>query len=332
MKRSFWIRWLVGAAILALFIIGTDFGAALDALAHADAVLWIAVLPLNFAVLGLATLRSRLVMMQMGHDVPASILFSSVTLGFVAGSLTPAASGELLRTDALRATAGVPLQDGLALVAFERLMSFYLIILSGTASAAVLLLPAAAAGAIVVLCLVGIALPALSPLILRLLPPVGDKPAGFLPKVIHYLRTTLHRMQALFEDRRLLAAWSGVTLLTFAVIAVQIWLLAESLGGGLDLIEALFTYCGSQVLSIISLLPLGLGVYDASLAGITERAGMQEDAAVAMAVLVRATIMLPLVLLAIWANFHLSMARRKAGVGKTTVVVSESSAGESTPG
>jgi lysylphosphatidylglycerol synthase-like protein len=332
MKRSFWIRWLVGAAILALFIIGTDFSAALDALADADTVLWMAVLPLNFVVLGLATLRSRLVMMQMGHDVPASILFSSVTLGFVAGSLTPAASGELLRTDALRTTAGVPIQDGLALVAFERLMSFYLILLSGAASAAVLLLPVGPAGAIVVLCVFGIGLPALSPLILRLLPPVGDKPTGFLPKVIHYLRTTLHRMQALFEDRWLLATWSGVTMLTFAVIAVQIWLMAESLGGGLDLIEAMFTYCGSQVLSIISLLPLGLGVYDASLAGITERAGMQEDAAVAMAVLVRATIMLPLVLLAIWANFHLSMARRKAHATATTVVVGESAAGDSTPG
>jgi uncharacterized membrane protein YbhN (UPF0104 family) len=208
----------------------------------------------------------------------------------------------------------------LALVAFERLLSFYLIILSGAATGAALLLPAAPAASIVVLCVLGMGLPAFAPVLLRLLPPVGDKPAGFLPKLIHYIRTTASRMQSLFEDRWLLAAWTGVSMLTFGVIAVQIWLMAESLGGGMDFVEALFTYSGAQVLSILSLLPLGLGVSDGAFAALADRSGMDADAPVALAVLVRVTIMLPLVLLAIGANFHLSAVRRKAASGTTLVV------------
>ncbi|HEX5140874.1 MAG TPA: lysylphosphatidylglycerol synthase transmembrane domain-containing protein [Dehalococcoidia bacterium] len=311
MKRSFWLRWLAGLAILAFLILRTDFDEVFDALGDADASIWLIVVPLNLVTLALATLRSKLVVQHMRHDVPAGILFSSVTLGFVAGSLTPAASGELLRTDALRATAGVPVEDGLALVAFERLMSFYLMLLSAAATGAILVLPPLPAGVVVAVCIAAVALPCLAPKLLRLLPPAGDMPSSVRGKLVHYVRTTAGRMEGLFQERTLVGAWSLVTLGTFAVVAVQFWLMAESLGGGLDLIESLFAYGGSQVLSILSLLPLGIGVSDGALVAITERSGMAHDEAIAMAVLVRATIMLPLVLLAVSSYFHLTLIRSR---------------------
>jgi hypothetical protein len=52
---------------------------------------------------------------------------------------------------------------------------------------------------------------------------------------------------------------------------------------------------------------------------------MEADAAVALAVMIRATIMLPLVLLAVWANLHLSMVRRRAESTATSIAVTQAS-------
>jgi hypothetical protein len=193
-------------------------------------------------------------------------------------------------------------------------MSFYLMLLSAAATGAILVLPALPAAVVVVVCSAAVALPCLAPKLLRLLPPAGDMPSSVRGKVIHYVRSTAGRMEGLFQDRTLVGTWSLVTLGTFAVVAVQFWLMAESLGGGLNLIESLFAYGGSQVLSILSLLPLGIGVSDGALVAITERSGMAHDEAIAMAVLVRATIMVPLVLLAAWSYFHLTLIRSRGSV------------------
>src|SRR5688500_14397646 len=64
---------------------------------------WFALLAilLNVPVAVLAPLRSALVFRRLGHHVPAGVLIPTTIVGFVAGGLTPGASGELLRAGPL---------------------------------------------------------------------------------------------------------------------------------------------------------------------------------------------------------------------------------------
>jgi glycosyltransferase 2 family protein len=309
MRRLFLLRWLAGAVILVFVLLQADPSDLGEAITRLDAATWVGVVALNALVLLLAGLRSRLVLRRMGHTVSAPVLFSSVTLGFVAGSLTPAASGELLRADALRTRAGVPLRDGAALIVFERLLSFYLMVVSAAAAAAVLLLPGPAAVATVALLGLAVGAPVFGGTVLRLLPQTAGEPANLRQRIVHYARSTLERMEGLFDDRGMLATWSLTTFATFGAIAFQFWLLSQGLGGGLSLVEALFAYGGSQVLSILTFLPLGLGVSDGSLAEIAVRSGMARNDAIGLAVLVRSTIMAPLIAVAVASYVYLIKGR-----------------------
>ncbi|HLF72492.1 MAG TPA: lysylphosphatidylglycerol synthase transmembrane domain-containing protein [Dehalococcoidia bacterium] len=306
-------RWVAGVAILALILLTTDVSGIGDALSEADLGLTALVVALNLPLLLLVSLRSRLVLASLGHDLPASTLLSTVTLGFVAGSFTPGASGELLRTDALRTNAGITAHDGLALVAFERLLSFYLLVLIGGAIGAVLLLPVALAALAIVAAVALTALPAFAGPLLRHIPEPRAEPVTFWQKALSLLRRTLGRMETLLRDKGLVAAWSVVTLATFGLVATQFWLLGKSVEGHLSYTEAVGAFAGPQLLSNLSFIPFGLGVVDGSIVGFLTSRGLTNSQALSFAVLVRATITLPLVIAAVAAYVHLTLQRRVAG-------------------
>src|SRR5437660_1468666 len=81
---------------------------------HVDPGWLAAVLFLNLAQPILYAARSFLVLQRLGYRLPWRVLVPATLLGNVAGSLTPAASGEVLRANALRATGGVRLDDSIA--------------------------------------------------------------------------------------------------------------------------------------------------------------------------------------------------------------------------
>jgi uncharacterized protein (TIRG00374 family) len=309
MKRLALLRWFVGAGVLGFVLLRLDtddFGAAISSV---DAAALISAACLNVPLLLLAALRSRLVLTQLKHSLKPGVLLASVTLGFVAGSFTPGASGELLRADALNARAGVGLRDSLALVVFERGLSFYILILTGAATGAVLLLsPIIAAIAVAVIILLAIA-PAFAGALLLLIPRVDAEAKGLFRRALYLVRRLVERLGDIANDRSLVISWSFVTLAMFAIIACQFWLLAEGLGGGLSFFEALFVLVASQVLAIISLVPMGLGVMDGTIVGLTSRWGMTDDSALALAVLVRLASTLPLVLAAVASYLYLAMQK-----------------------
>jgi uncharacterized protein (TIRG00374 family) len=309
MKRLSLLRWLVGAGVLGFVLLRLDtddFGAAISSV---DPAALVGAACLNVPLLLLAALRSRLVLTRLKHSLKPGLLLASVTLGFVAGGLTPGASGELLRADALNARAGIGLRDGLALVVFERGLSFYIMVLSGAAAGAVLLLsPIAAAIVLVAIILLGIA-PAFARPLLLLIPRVDGEAESLVRRGLYLVRRLLERLGDIANDRWLVISWSFVTLAMFAIIACQFWLLAEGLGGGLSLFEALFVLVASQVAAIVSLIPMGLGIMDGTIVGLTSRWGLSDDNALALAVLVRMASTLPLVLAAVASYLYLAMQK-----------------------
>ena len=302
--------------IVALVLITAEPRAIWRALQEADYGTLGAVTLLNLPFAFLFTGRSFLVLRRMGYSMPLHILTSASVLGNVAGALTPAASGEVLRLAALQRSGGVPLEDAFALVAYERLVSFYVLALSSLACIALTTLSVGPALLICGLCTAGIALPWVAArLILPRLPRASAVTRqGAIAAGIRYGLTIMERVQWILLDLRLLIGWSFLTLAIFAVSAVQLDLLVRSVSASVSFPEAWIAIAGTAIGAIASLLPLGLGVGDGSLAAILTNFDVDIERSAAVAVLLRATGTLPLLVMALVSYVYLS---RTTGVAQT---------------
>jgi uncharacterized membrane protein YbhN (UPF0104 family) len=92
--------------------------------------------------------------------------------------------------------------------------------------------------------------------------------------------------------------WAALTVSVFAVTALQYWLLADAIGGRIGVHEAWLALGLSQLAAIVSLIPLGIGSADSSLAALLDRFGMTLAQGAAVALLVRALSVVPLVVVA----------------------------------
>jgi uncharacterized protein (TIRG00374 family) len=305
-SRARYLHLALAAALLALLLWKANIADVASALRDASPATAGVVVALNLPVALLFWLRSRLVLARLGHHVPARVLVPVAVLGNVAGSLTPASAGELLRTAVLKSHAGVTANDGLALVLYERALSLYLMALGTGVVAAFISLPLPAAVLIAAIAAPVSLLPIFGSRVLRFLPRQRiERGPALLRDLIERAGTVADRLQWLLQDRALFAAWSVITAAIFGVITLQFWLLARSLSSVVSPQEAWVALGASQLAAIASLLPLGLGAADGSIAAILRRAGMTLDQGTAVAILVRATITLPLGLAAVGCYLYL---------------------------
>ena len=292
---------LLAIAILALVLWRADPSELWRVLRHVDVGWLLLTVLLNLPIVAVASLRSLLILRRLGRPVLPRLLISSTVLGYVAGAVTPAASGELLRADALR-RAGVPMAEGVALVVYERAVSVALLALSTGVLAALISLPLLWG-----LVVSGAALAAVAAL--PLLPPAARiEGAGLARRAVRYALGMAEQLRFLVADRSLMVAWSLLTVALFALAAAQFTLLVASVNGGLDPSEAWVAFGASQLAGVASLLPLGLGVADGSLAAVLQRLGTTLEQGSVVAVLVRATVTLPLVLAALASYVYLARA------------------------
>ena len=263
---------------------------------------------LNLPVCALFTLRSRLVLKRMDCYVPIRMLLPVSVLGNVAGSLTPAASGEFLRAAALQRSGGMTLSAALTVVAYERLVSTYLLILSTLACVALATLSPAVAVAIIAACAALGTMPWLAATLLlpRLPGAASIEGEGLVARPLRYVLTMVEAVRGLLQDPLLLLAWSVPTLASFGLVALQIHLLARAAATHVGFVDAWTAFGGSGVAAIASLLPFGLGIGDGSMAAILQSTGVELGRAAAIVVLVRAATTLPLVLLATISYVYLN--------------------------
>jgi uncharacterized protein (TIRG00374 family) len=288
------------ALVLAFVLLRADPPAVWRALRGVEAGASLAAVLLNVLVLGLFVARSVLVLGRMGHRVPLRVLVPASIVGNVAGALTPAASGDLLRAGALQRSGALSLEEALVLVAYERLLSTYLLVLSTGACLALVELPPGAGIGVVAVCVGVAALPWLLANVFPNVPsPKVIRGENVIARVGRYAVAMLDQVWTLLRDGALLLSWSALTLLTFAIIALQFSLAARSLDEDLSLLAAWVAFGGSGVAAIASLIPFGLGVADGSLAALLSRTGIPFDRATATALLVRAVVTLPLVMAAV---------------------------------
>jgi uncharacterized protein (TIRG00374 family) len=299
---------VLAIGVLAFVIVTAKPAEVRDALKDVEGSRPWLVIALNLVVIALFTARSQLVLNRMGHSVPLHVLIPASILGNVAGALTPGGSGEILRAAALQRSAGLRLGDAATLVVYERVLSTYLLLLSTLACLAISNLAAGLAIAIVIVCCLLVLLPWLSAVVILPRMPAPDRVdgTGLFAKVLRYGLQLASEIRILLMNAGLLVVWSVLTLASFGVVALQFQLAARSLNVPIDVLDGWIAFGGSGVASIISLLPLGLGVGDGSIAAIIQETGnVSFDRATATAVLIRATVTLPLIALAIASYLYL---------------------------
>jgi uncharacterized protein (TIRG00374 family) len=309
MHKLPWIRLLVGFIVFGLVLLQIGVSEATRVLSNANVALVVLVVALNLPILGLVTLRSAVLLRRLGHSPSFDILLTTSTVGYVVGALTPAASGELLRVQALHQRGGVSVKTSLTLVAFERMLSFYLLCLSTAMVATVTLLPWYKAVPLASLLALATFLPAFASSLLKLIPASPPDASGLRARASHFVRGAAEDVESLVHDRVALASASVMSVAIFGLVALQFWLLAEAVGASVELSVAWLSFGLSQIAGIASMLPFGVGVSDGSLTAVLGGFNVGTETGVAVALLVRVAVTLPLIVVAALAHLYLVFPR-----------------------
>jgi uncharacterized protein (TIRG00374 family) len=306
--------------LFALLFWRIDVAALRDAIqdARGDYVALVVLLNIPFAVLFGA--RMQIALRALGHTLSARLVYPIAVLGNVAGAVTPASSGEVLRAGALTSRAGVPLRDAAALVIFERGVSLLYMTVGTVAVGAFFVLPAPAAFAVMIAAVALGLLPAALPLLRAPAASDAAPDAAWLRRMSARLVRGLDRAVDITRNPRTLATWSALTLAIYAVNTLQFWLLARSISTEISIPEAWVALGASQLVGIASLLPFGLGSSDWSLAALLRRFGMTIEQGAAVAVLVRGAATLPLLLMAFASYLYLARLPAVAAAKDTAPV------------
>jgi hypothetical protein len=317
-----WLQVAIAAALLGLLLWRVQVWDLGDALRQIDPWTALAVVLLNAPVIAILALRTRLVLRRLGYDASMLSLLPVSAIGNVAASLTPGASGDIIRTPLLKGRHAVTYADGLAMVVYERASSFAILCAASGLVALWAVTPAAVRPAVLLAGLPVLGLPwALGTLLQR----TADSRSGALPGFLDRLRRTadgrgerwLSALALIMRDLRLGLLFAALTVTVFASMALQLWLIGASLDAQLSPREAALAMGVGSVAGIVSLLPLGLGALDWTMTALLEQAGATLATAAAAVLLLRATVTLPAGLIGLLAYAYLVvwLRRREATTG-----------------
>jgi uncharacterized protein (TIRG00374 family) len=268
----------------------------------------LATIALNVPITLVRNLRTRLVLRRLGHTVGWWSLTRSQLAGQTLSNLTPAAGGDLVRAWMWRRDDGVPGSTGVAAVVYERVLSLVLLLAAGAAFFAPTI---GGPGTTAAIC-AGAALIVAAPWLLARIPPARAAATRLLQAAarLPFLNTRTQPLRRMGEsvgtlaaDTALLGTFAVSTLAVFVLSGLQIWLLATGLGGAghqpaLTVAAATGVYGVSQAGGSLSALPFGVGPADAIVVGLLLRTGVAFGIGTTVALLLRATITLPIALAA----------------------------------
>ncbi|HZS13773.1 MAG TPA: lysylphosphatidylglycerol synthase transmembrane domain-containing protein [Candidatus Dormibacteraeota bacterium] len=263
---------------------------------------------LNAPITLVRNLRTKLVLRRLGHTVSWWSLTRTQLAGQTLSNLTPAASGDLVRAWMWRRDDGIPGSTGVAAVVYERFLSLVLLLGAGAAFFA----PTIGGPAVTVGLCAGGAILLATPLALARIAPARRAALRLLGltarlPVLSTRTQGLRRMGAavgvLAADPMLLLTFTATTLAVFVLSGLQIYLLTTGLSaagnpGAMTVAAATGIYGISQAGGSLSALPFGIGPADAIVVGLLLRTGVAFGIGTTIALLLRATVTLPIALAA----------------------------------
>lgn len=273
---------LVGLIALAALVVGIDPGKLAQAVTHFHLAVIPAVVVLSLGYYVLQGVRWDLLLSAVGVHLR---MRDTVTLN-VAGQATALLPlGELTRAVFVTEASGAEFGSVVATVTVQELL--YTLILIILAAPGLLALHAAAPGIAAALLLTGLIFLSLTwcPAYRRLRWLVAHTPL---------LRRIVDEVDALHNDTTLLMrkpgtlGWSWLSVAGAASTVTVFWLIAGALSPGtLSWTQAAYVYALSNIAGALSLIPGGIGAYEASVAGLLVAAGMDPATAGAVALVQR---------------------------------------------
>lgn len=282
---------LISAAALVILLRRVDLPAAVHTASREPLLVLVATVALNAVATWVRALRSQRVLFALGHPVGgrrnAAVQLAGQTLSWV----SPAAAGDFVRPYLWRAHDGVPLTPGAVTVVYERVISFAQLGLVGAACVAPFALHGGALAAVAAATAALFALPWLATRVVRVRPTAhigGGR--GWRSRLLG-AGSELWRLSG---DGALALVFAGLTVATIAVSALQIDLLAAGIGIHIPFWLAVAAYALPQVVGSASSLPFGLGPADAVLVAILSHGGVDGAGALAITLLTRLVVTVPL--------------------------------------
>ena len=301
-RRGQWLALLLGLVMVGAVVYLTHPTQAAATISRLGLAAVLEVLALNVPVVGLRAWRADVVLRRLGQVVPVGRMLGVQLVGQTWSSVTPAAGGDFIRAWLWRRDDGVPLSAGAAVVVFERLFSFGLLV-----ALAVLLVAFPRLGtAGWLLVAVGLAAISLAPYLVSRPTPRADRwlhsVVDRLPWVAdsgdRFLRG-LDQLRGILSSPLVLAQASAATLAIYAISGLQMWVLVDALGHHAPITQMVATYAISQVGGILSTLPFGLGPADLLTVGAMSRYGFDLSLGAVVALLFRLLSTLPMAVAAI---------------------------------
>jgi uncharacterized protein (TIRG00374 family) len=261
----------------------------------------LAVIALNGVVIAAWAVRSERLMAAVGHPLPIAALVPIVSFANTINNLTPASSGEALRAVILRRRHDVPYGRSTAVILAERFWAVWIMAMSAGAAALGTVVPASpavvAAGWIAAIAAIfapGVAY--------RL----GLRPGAFVARLVDgaeggrrarlatLLRDVDTSLAAILASPIVAVGFVASTAVVFTTTAVQLWLILLALGHDVSPLAAWAALGFATIAGVLSALPFGLGAADVVMTALLAVAGVPATAAAAAALLLRATVTLPL--------------------------------------
>jgi uncharacterized membrane protein YbhN (UPF0104 family) len=299
---------VVSAGALLILLRRVDIPSALRTAAAEPWPILGATVALNAVATWLRAGRSQIVLNTLGHRVNRVRMIGTQLAGQTLSWVSPVAAGDFVRPYLWRSRDGVPLTPGMVTVLYERIFSFGQLAVVGSACIA----PFAFGGGLLAMATAGGVCLLAAPWLLARLIGAGTDPnqtavsSGWRNRLVH----VAGQLWRLAGDGRLSLRFTALTLAVVSVSALQIELLASGVGIALPLWIAAAAFALSQVIGSASSLPFGIGPADAVVVALLVHAGTGPAGALAITLLSRLTVTVPLGLAGALAYMRLGRPRQ----------------------
>jgi uncharacterized protein (TIRG00374 family) len=291
-----------------------------DALRNVDAAVVVTILGLSVAQGVPLALREQAIVGALGWRVSARSLAAIAYFGNTASLFTPAGSAEVLRPAMMQRATGLEAAPSVALVAYERFYSYAICGLAAPVAFLVAALPAELRVLpLVALAAVSLAIPAGYRYVLRPMMSRSGGPSRMQRSI--EVRTGISfgdagtSLSRLTDSVRVTLIFTGWTFVVLALLGLQFWLAVNAITAEVSPPEAWSVLMVSTLVGVLSLLPMGLGTTDGMMLALLHGYGASQPEAVAVVLLYRTTIFLPMALLGVGAYL---VARRGGGAALST--------------
>ncbi len=309
---------LFGTGLCVLYLLNIPLDEAMRLLHEVPKRPLLLVVGANAVTVLLKAIRWRALLRHAGARIRFSTIFSSVSAGFFLGLVTPGTSGEFGRV----ITLDVDRVTGFATVLFEKVWDLVILALLALTALVALKLHGAALAAGVAAVWIGGALAVFL---------VARRPrlASAIPRLV--VRRVLSRERgdqiaaiwlqvvALLQNARITVFSAAFSIVMWGIGGSQYFGVLRALGVNATLPMVLVSFFVPYLAGVLSLVPLGLGVFDLSTAAASGAFGVPKAVATATVLLYRILVTLVLVM---WGfACYLYRIRKKGRAGAPSSVL-----------